>query len=421
MVFEIFLKIPGLDFSFKVEPFGLVKSGFLAPRRCFRLWPGFQFSHGFPQHLHCLLMDIIRLDFCPNATRGPSQRQRQENGSLVLHIVLKAISPTARSQKEFIYQLGRGLGGFYPEPMRPLRFLLLYLAVIFLGAALLAPWLYWLAHAAAGHSPRFARLSAQPFHRYVNRSLLGLAVLGLWPFLRSIGADSWAAVGLVKPAGQGRRLMKGFAIGFASLAVVALLAVAAGARMWRTDYTAAALSTKVAGACLSALVVALLEELLFRGALFGALRKAHRWTTALVLSSAVYALVHFFQKPVSPTQITWSSGLELLPLMLRGFSDFQMLVPGFFTLLLAGMILGLAYQRTGNLYMSIGLHAGWIFWLKFYGTVTVASLQASQSFWGTEKLIDGWLASVILVLVLLAVWCFPSKQSSISHAPAAAH
>ena len=58
--------------------------------------------------------------------------------------------------------------------------------------------------------------------------------------------------------------------------------------------------------------------------------------------------------------------------MLAGFADFHALVPGFFSLTLAGILLGLAYQRTGNLYFSIGLHAGWIFWLKTYGAFTPA-------------------------------------------------
>ena len=294
--------------------------------------------------------------------------------------------------------------------MRPLRLLLLYLAVVFLGAALLAPWLYWAAQWAAGESPRFTRISMQPFHRYVNRSLLGLALLALWPFLRSIGVRSWAATGLVKPSGNWRKLAIGFALGFASLAIVAGLAVVGGARAVRNDFQSSTLFFKIFSAALSAMVVAFLEELLFRGALFGALRKAHSWLTALIISSAAYALVHFFQKPGSPEEITWSSGLELLPRMLRGFGDIQMRIPGFLTLLLAGMILGLAYQRTGNLYQSIGLHAGWIFWLKFYGTITIGIPQANQRFWGSDKLIDGWFALAILLAMFAGIWFFPLKK-----------
>ena len=80
--------------------------------------------------------------------------------------------------------------------------------------------------------------------------------------------------------------------------------------------------------------------------------------------------------------------------MLGGFADFHALVPGFFNLTLAGILLGLAYQRTGNLYFSIGLHAGWIFWLKTYGAFTTGAPHAATWFWGTGKMIDGWLALV---------------------------
>ena len=80
--------------------------------------------------------------------------------------------------------------------------------------------------------------------------------------------------------------------------------------------------------------------------------------------------------------------------MLGGFADFHALVPGFFSLTLAGILLGLAYQRTGNLYFSIGLHAGWIFWLKTYGAFTTSAPHAATWFWGTGKMIDGWLALV---------------------------
>jgi hypothetical protein len=139
------------------------------------------------------------------------------------------------------------------------------------------------------------------------------------------------------------------------------------------------------------------------------LRKAHRWTTALLVSSAVYALVHFFQRLASPPKITWLSGLELLPRMCRGFIDLQLLVPGFFALMLAGVILGVAYHRSGNLYLSIGLHAGWIFWLRFYGAVTLPAVGANRWFWGGGKLIDGWLALGSLLPVLAVVWLLPFK------------
>src|SRR5436309_4528791 len=313
------------------------------------------------------------------------------------------------------YPLGHTRRESYRWPMRPVRSLLIYAGVVFLGGALLAPWLSWGVQSLAAHLPGFQKLADHPFHRYVNRSLLALALIGLWPLLRSIGVSACRDVGLVKPADQGRKLSCGFAIGFASLGGVAVVVLMAGAREVNIDVSAGRWVEKVSGAALTAAVVSVLEEILCRGAIFGALRKTFRWPTALVISSAIYALVHFLGKPQSPAEMNWASGLELLPTMLRGFVDFGQVVPGFFNLTLAGALLALGYQRTGNLFFSIGLHAGWIFWLRSYGLLTREAAGANASFWGTSRLIDGWLA---LVVLSLALWLLSSRLPRAENADA---
>ena len=248
--------------------------------------------------------------------------------------------------------------------MRPVRALALYLVVVFVGGALLAPWLFWLTQSFAHDFPRLAN---SPFHRFVDRALLGIALIGIWPLLKSLGATSWRDVGLVSPRGQWKNLGGGFLLGFISLAVAAGLAIGFGARHLNTQFAPNKIAEKLLGAAATAIVVAILEEILFRGAVFGSLRKVFHWKFALVLSSMIYAIVHFMESARQTGDMTWLSGLQLLPQMLRGFGDWQAIIPGFFNLTMAGMLLGLAYQRTGNLYFSIGLHSGWIFWLKSYG------------------------------------------------------
>jgi hypothetical protein len=49
--------------------------------------------------------------------------------------------------------------------------------------------------------------------------------------------------------------------------------------------------------------------------------------------------------------------------------------------------------------MSIGLHAGWIFWLKSYGFLTRETHGAARAWWGSERLIDGWLPLAVLAAV----------------------
>jgi membrane protease YdiL (CAAX protease family) len=279
--------------------------------------------------------------------------------------------------------------------MQPLRVLSLYLLAVFTGGALLAPWLYWAADwtGLITGTPRF--------HAYIVRSVEIAALVGIWPLVRSCRIDSWKAVGLQYTVDWSRQLGRGFFLGFISLGFVAAAALASGARVWDAHLQLSSVAAALAGAIATAIVIALLEEFLFRGVIFGAFRQFNSWFIALGISSAVYAIVHFFEKPaIVPTDVKWSSGLALLPEMLRGFGNVERLVPAFFVLCLVGAILGTAYQRSGSLYYSIGLHAGWIFWLKSYGVLTARGETATQ-LWGTARLIDGWFTVAVLAAILL--------------------
>ncbi len=119
--------------------------------------------------------------------------------------------------------------------MRPLRALGIYILTVFIGGALLAPWLYWLAQAFAHWFPKIA---GNPFNRFVSRSLLILALAGLWPLLRGLGATSAREIGLILPYGHAKRFFGGLLLGFVSLAVVAGIALNYGARVFISDLTA---------------------------------------------------------------------------------------------------------------------------------------------------------------------------------------
>lgn len=280
--------------------------------------------------------------------------------------------------------------------------MLIYIIGVFLLGALLAPWVYWLAKWMAGTTALFGGLADVPFHRYLNRCFLLFAVLGLWPFLRSIGADSWQAVGMNAATGNGRRLVHGFLLSLASLAAIGTIAVLAGSRRWepRDDD----LPGKIAGIAASAILVSLMEELLFRGALFGALRRVHHHRAALILSSVFFAGVHFLQGPKVPIEVTWTSGLEHLARMASRFFASELLVPGFLSLTLVGMALALAYHRTGSLYFSLGLHAGMVFWMKAFNALTTQGPNANGPFQFSKNGYDGWLGFAMTAAIFLVIW-----------------
>ena len=101
--------------------------------------------------------------------------------------------------------------------MRAARSLLIYFIIVFVGGALLAPWLYWLVQEISPQSS----LAGHPFHRYLDRALLGLALIGLWPLVRSCGINSWKAIGFETFALHKANLGRGLFI--ATLSILALL------------------------------------------------------------------------------------------------------------------------------------------------------------------------------------------------------
>ncbi len=280
--------------------------------------------------------------------------------------------------------------------MRPVRVVGLYLLFVFLGGALLAPWIYKFFQLLASWMPAMQGAASKPFPRFVNRALLILALIGLRPFLRAVNLSSWRAVGLPQRGDGITQAGWGFGIGLTSLACIVALALTSGARELVHEHRVWTILGQLLKAALVALLVGTMEEIVFRGALFGALRKSLHWSLALALSSLIYAVLHFLERPSASGLVTWSSGLGVLAGMAQGLGDWNRIIPGLINLIVIGAILALAYQRTGSLYFSIGLHAGWIFWLKAYGLMTDETATPRSWLFGSNKLVDGWLAFVLL-------------------------
>src|SRR5262245_42806998 len=161
--------------------------------------------------------------------------------------------------------------------MRSFRVLSAYLGAVLIGGALLAPWLYWLVDATG----LMAHEGAPPFYKFISRSLQIVALVGIWPLLRSFRIDSWKAVGLQRAPDWQKQLRSGFWLGFVSLGLVGAAALISGTRVWDSHLRLSSVVSGMAGAVASAVVVALLEETLFRGVIFGAFRQFNHWVTAL--------------------------------------------------------------------------------------------------------------------------------------------
>ena len=216
-------------------------------------------------------------------------------------------------------------------------------------------------------------------------------LLVTWACLR-LRREPLAAVGLRLDARWWRQLLAGVALGCAlMLAIVGLVWMAGGVRLGLDPARGAALLVR--GAWLFTWV-AVLEELLFRGFVFQRLVDGIGATGALLLMGALFAFAHWGNPGMHGATLAWAS-LDTV---------------------VAAVMLGLAYLRTGSLALPIGIHFGWN-WLQ--GSVLGFDVSGiDQAGWLLPQLLDKpqWLtggafgpeASAFAVLVdataVLLLW-----------------
>ncbi|RYE93076.1 MAG: CPBP family intramembrane metalloprotease [Oxalobacteraceae bacterium] len=297
--------------------------------------------------------------------------------------------------------------------LRPLGLFLAFTAVTLVGGALLAPPLYHLGQWAIAQDlvPQL-----RPFHfeKYFNRAVLVLAVACLLPLLRALGVRR-AAPRLALPGGHRLlQLLAGTLIGVLGLFGVALCMVEMGVlhvARWPQ-------AREVALAAVAGAAVGLIEECFFRGALFTALRRTMRWPWALGVVSLIFAVLHFIgpdPEAGQVTEVTWRSGLSLLPSLLHAFASPRLLGGTFVTLLLMGLVLGYAVLGSNNLMLALGLHSGWVFALKL---VSKSCVQARVGVWMGDDLRSG-LAPALMMLLTLALLAAALRWPAAGEATAA--
>lgn len=250
------------------------------------------------------------------------------------------------------------------------------------------------------------------FERFFSRSLLASALLLLPLLLRRLKlVRSATGSGLVDLGMRGTwksatvQIVTGCIIagGMLWAAGTALEAVAAYVPKTKVP----ALGKLLPQILIPAVAASLLEECLFRGLLLGLWLRFARPATACLGTSLLFAFLHFLKPPAGaliadPSQVF--AGFELLGKILLHFTDPLFFVTDFATLLGVGLILAWARVRTGALWFSFGLHAGWIMAYKgfnlFYQNVPGHPLRP----WGVgDNLRSGILP--LLTLGLTAVIC----------------
>lgn len=361
--------------------------------------------------------------------------------------------------------------------------ILLFLASVLTLGAILAPPLYWGGKWLAAMIVSFKqagtpvigwigqKLTTHQFDTYFNRAFLISALGLLWPFLKLLKL-SGDPLGLEKNPHRTRDAAWGFALAAGFLAILTAGLMGWGAYLMEEKIKWGSLIPRAA---LTGVVVALLEEWLFRGVFLGvALRTSRPWP-AIVVISAIFSVLHLMKAPdiflhdsagrnavnatlktgdwtelqdslrtnpaaadwmidpefkaFTPTLIHWDSGFRMTAAIFRKKAEPGLFFSEFLTLFAIGVILARARCATRSLWLPAGLHAGWI----FANTLCLGMTRPSPALsaggfqlhagtasipWIGEQLKVGLLPLVTLILTAAALeWRL--RKSGISPLPAA--
>jgi len=111
--------------------------------------------------------------------------------------------------------------------------------------------------------------------------------------------------------------------------------------------------------------------------------------------------------------VTWTSGLNSIAHAFARFGDPMMLASAFATLFVIGCILAVARVLTHSLWLSIGLHAGWIFGSGIFSWLTHRQIVALP--WLGKNLLIGIvpLGVTALTWVIMRTWLKYDRASQV--------
>jgi membrane protease YdiL (CAAX protease family) len=290
--------------------------------------------------------------------------------------------------------------------MKSYQRLLIFVLLVLALTALVSPWAAT-AWNLISATENFAPQERIPFSRFFNRFFMISGVLLFFACRSLLKIESPAQLGLMPRTKAARDVTSGLVLALGSMIV--LLSVMSLAQVYQPFFRLS-LSESVeqcVKAILSGFSVGLLEEIFFRGIIFRGLLEDWKPLPAFLVANLFYSALHFV-KPGERYFLTeldpWAGFRHLFSTFAPFFEPAE-IAPGIIGLLLIGIVLSYAFVRTGTLYLSIGLHAGWVIAIK---TVRVfGDYRAEDLGWlfgSTDpKIVSGVVTWTGIILVGLAV------------------
>ncbi len=166
------------------------------------------------------------------------------------------------------------------------------------------------------------------------------------------------------------------------------------------SYTFQSVSLLVSKAIIVGLLIALVEESIFRGALFTGLYKQTGAVIATFFSSLIYATVHFIRYRDLPADVDigWFTGITMMPEAFRRFYHWS-IEDYFLTLFIFGILLALLRLKHKSIAACIGVHAGIVMLIKISDYVTNRTHSSNYDYLVSQyNSTFGWISFAVILL-----------------------
>jgi membrane protease YdiL (CAAX protease family) len=196
------------------------------------------------------------------------------------------------------------------------------------------------------------------FSRVYNRVfevLLVVAIAVGWRRLDLGGPEAWG----LRRNGWSREVRIGLGIGLAGVGLALAVAWAGGGIVPDLRFDPMKTVRKASAGVAGALLVGVGEEVLFRGVLLRRFVLDLGPRAGLLLTTFVYAVVHGLRGGGKIAATDWTAGWARTSSLLTPLGE-PSVWPGVAGLFVLGLLFAVLRQRTGSLWVPIGIHAAWV-------------------------------------------------------------
>ena len=252
-----------------------------------------------------------------------------------------------------------------------------------------------------------------PFDRVLTRSVLLVLLILLIPLWKMVSKES---SGLIFGDFSFRQFLQSFLIGLFILAIPVVVLLLLEVRLVVLDLQISFLS--ILGILLVGIVLAcligLFEEILFRGFLYGSLKKRVGGLIATLISSALYSSVHFL-KPTGELElpVNWLAGFIYLEQSIANMILLHQDWDARLSLMILGCFFCLVRERF-NLFCCIGLHAAFVVGIAISRQLTTVNLDSQfLGLISSYNEIIGQLVSFWLLLLVYVMYRSKRNKNSL--------